>query len=61
MLRKRRVEIAMRGCGIFLKDLREVNKIQQSRPDVPSFEKECFRSERRDSGSKQVYEQCKMR
>ena len=38
LLRKRRVEIVMRGCGFYPKDLREVNKIRQSKPDVPSFE-----------------------
>ena len=38
------------------KDLREVNKIRQSKPDVPSFE-ECLHSKRRDGSKKGVYEQ----
>jgi len=40
VLRKRRVEIAMRGCGLYPKDFSEVNKMRQSKPDEPSFEKE---------------------
>jgi hypothetical protein len=60
VLRKRRVEMAVRGCGLYPKDFSEVNEIGQSKPDVPSFE-ECFNPERRDSSSKRVYEQCKRR
>ena len=60
VLRKHQVEIAVKGCGLYPKDLSEVNKIRQSKPDVPSFE-ECFDSERHDSSSKRLYEQCKRR
>ena len=54
--RKRRRKIATRGCGFYPKDLREVNKIRQSKPDVPSFE-ECFHSKCRDGSKKGVDEQ----
>ena len=58
--RERQVKIAVKGCGLHPKDFSQVNKIRQSKPDVPSFE-ECFDSERRDSSSERVYEQRKSR
>ena len=50
VLRKRRIMIVVKGCGLHPKGLSEVYKIRQSKPDVPPF-KGCFDSERRDSSS----------